>query len=36
LRALKDAELKAYITRAHALIAAGLSKKTRRTLGIAV
>ena len=35
LRVLKDAELKAYLARAHALIAAGLSKKMQRSLGIA-
>jgi predicted DNA-binding protein (MmcQ/YjbR family) len=34
LRALKDAEIKGYLTRAHALVAAGLPKKTRATLGI--
>jgi predicted DNA-binding protein (MmcQ/YjbR family) len=34
LRALKASELKAYLSRAHALIAAGLPKKTRQKLGI--
>src|ERR1700712_1807686 len=32
---LPDAQLKAYLTRAHALVAAGLSKKLRASLGIA-
>jgi predicted DNA-binding protein (MmcQ/YjbR family) len=31
---LKPKELKAYLIRAHALVAAGLSKKTRMALGI--
>ena len=34
LKPLKPHELKAYLTRAHALVAARLSKKTRATLGI--
>jgi predicted DNA-binding protein (MmcQ/YjbR family) len=33
--ALKPKELKAYLTRAHALVASGLSKKKRTALGIA-
>lgn len=33
--ALTDKELKAYLTRAHAIVAAGLSKKMRTSLGIA-
>jgi predicted DNA-binding protein (MmcQ/YjbR family) len=32
---LKAAELKAYLTRAHAIVASGLPKKTQRELGIA-
>jgi predicted DNA-binding protein (MmcQ/YjbR family) len=32
---LNDKELKAYLTRAHAIVAAGLSKKMRASLGIA-
>ena len=32
--ALKPGELKAYLTRAHALIAAGLPRKTRLSLGL--
>ena len=32
---LPDKQLKAYLTRAHAIIATGLSKKLRATLGIA-
>ncbi|HXC56563.1 MAG TPA: MmcQ/YjbR family DNA-binding protein [Rhizomicrobium sp.] len=32
---LPDAQLKAYLVRAHALVAAGLPKKTRLALGIA-
>lgn len=35
LERLPDAQLKAYLTRAHALVAAGLSKKMRAALGIA-
>ncbi len=35
LKPLKPAELKAYLTRAHAIVAAKLPKKTRRALGIA-
>ena len=35
LSALKDKELKAYLTRAHAIVAGGLSKKLRASLGIA-
>jgi predicted DNA-binding protein (MmcQ/YjbR family) len=35
LDALKTKELKAYLERAHALVAAGLSKKKRTALGIA-
>jgi len=35
LRALKASELKAYLARAHCLVAAGLSAKARRALGIA-
>jgi predicted DNA-binding protein (MmcQ/YjbR family) len=35
LSALTDKELKAYVTRAHAMIAAALPKKTRASLGIA-
>lgn len=31
---LSDAELKDYLARSHALVAAGLSKKTRRALGL--
>jgi len=31
---LPDAQLKAYLTRAHGLVAAGLPKKTRAALGI--
>ena len=34
LRVLKDAEIKGYLTRAHALVAAGLPKKTRAALGL--
>jgi predicted DNA-binding protein (MmcQ/YjbR family) len=34
LRVLKLREIKAYLTRAHALVAAGLPRKTRQTLGI--
>ena len=34
LGALRPGELKAYLTRAHALIAAGLPRKTRTALGI--
>ncbi|HEY5338754.1 MAG TPA: MmcQ/YjbR family DNA-binding protein [Rhizomicrobium sp.] len=33
--ALNDKELKAYLTRAHAIVAAGLSRKLRASLGIA-
>jgi predicted DNA-binding protein (MmcQ/YjbR family) len=36
LRTLKDSELKAYLARAHALIAGGLPKKTRDKLGVRV
>ena len=36
LDALGTKDLKAYLTRAHALIAAGLTKKKRAELGIAV
>jgi predicted DNA-binding protein (MmcQ/YjbR family) len=36
LKALKPAELKAYLTRAHAQVAANLPKKTRASLGISV
>jgi predicted DNA-binding protein (MmcQ/YjbR family) len=32
---LPDKQLKAYLTRAHAIVAAGLSKKLRTSLGIA-
>jgi len=32
---LSDKELKAYLTRAHALVANGLTRKMRATLGIA-
>jgi predicted DNA-binding protein (MmcQ/YjbR family) len=32
---LPDKQMKAYLTRAHALVAAGLSKKKRAALGIA-
>ena len=35
LDALNTKELKAYLTRAHALIAAGLTKKVRSELGLA-
>ena len=35
LKILKPAELKAYLQRAHAIVAAGLSKKLRASLGIA-
>ena len=35
LDALSTKELKAYLTRAHALIAAGLSKRKRAELGVA-
>lgn len=35
LDALKTKELKAYLTRAHALIAAGLSRKKQAELGLA-
>jgi predicted DNA-binding protein (MmcQ/YjbR family) len=35
LSALNDKELKAYLTRAHAIVASGLSKKKRASLGIA-
>jgi predicted DNA-binding protein (MmcQ/YjbR family) len=35
LNALSDKELKAYLTRAHAIVASGLSKKMRASLGIA-
>ena len=35
LRVLKDSEIKEYLSRAHALVAAGLSKKLRKTLGVA-
>jgi predicted DNA-binding protein (MmcQ/YjbR family) len=35
MSALSDKELKAYLSRAHALVAAGLSKKKRAALGIA-
>lgn len=31
---LSDAELKEYLAQAHAIVAAGLSKKTRRALGL--
>ena len=34
LTALKPGELKAYLTRAHAIVAAGLPKKTRVGLGL--
>jgi predicted DNA-binding protein (MmcQ/YjbR family) len=33
-KAMSDRELKAYLTRAHAIVAAGLSKKKRVELGI--
>jgi predicted DNA-binding protein (MmcQ/YjbR family) len=36
LKPLKAKELREYLTRAHALVAAGLSKKKRASLGIAV
>ena len=36
LKVLKDKELRAYIERAHALVAHGLSKKKRAELGIAI
>jgi predicted DNA-binding protein (MmcQ/YjbR family) len=32
---LPDAQLKAYLTRAHAIVASGLSKKLQKSLGIA-
>lgn len=35
LDALPDSDLKAYLTRAHAIVAAGLPKKTRLALGLA-
>lgn len=35
LKALKPAELLAYLKRAHALVAAKLSRKTRKSFGIA-
>ncbi len=35
LKALKARELREYLTRAHALVAQGLSKKKRASLGIA-
>ena len=35
LARLPDKQLKAYLTRAHALVAAGLTRKMRATLGIA-
>ncbi|HEY0302083.1 MAG TPA: MmcQ/YjbR family DNA-binding protein [Rhizomicrobium sp.] len=35
LNRLPDEQLKAYLTRAHAIVAAGLSRKLRRSLGIA-
>lgn len=31
---LKSAELKAYLTRAHAIVASGLPKKTQKALGL--
>lgn len=31
---LPDAQLKAYLTRAHAIVAAGLPKKTQKALGL--
>ena len=34
LRVLKDAEIKTYLNRAHALVASGLSKKLRLSLGL--
>ena len=34
LRVLKDSEIKAYLARAHALVAAGLPKKLRMSLGL--
>ena len=34
LKVLKPAELKAYLARAHGIVAAGLSKKLRASLGI--
>jgi len=34
LDVLNDKELRAYLTRAHAIVAAGLSKKKRQELGI--
>ena len=34
LKRLKTAELKAYLTRAHAIVASGLPKKTQKALGI--
>jgi predicted DNA-binding protein (MmcQ/YjbR family) len=34
LRVLKDSEIKAYLARAHALVAAGLPKKVRMNLGL--
>ena len=33
-RALRDKELKAYLTNAHRLVAAGLPKKTQKSLGL--
>jgi predicted DNA-binding protein (MmcQ/YjbR family) len=36
LKPLKAKELRRYLTRAHGLVAAGLSKKKREALGIAV
>lgn len=36
LKAVGDAELKALITRSHALVAAGLSRKLRASLGLVV
>ena len=35
LTRMKPAELKAYLTRAHAIVAAGLTKKARAALGLA-
>lgn len=35
LKVLSDKELKGYLTRAHGIVAAGLSKKLRASLGIA-
>lgn len=34
-RALSDREMKAYLTRAHGIVAAGLTKKARTQLGLA-